>query len=385
MDFDAFLVEMVMKNLSYWERTTWLSQIDYAIVGSGIVGLSCALMLKKKEPSAKIVVFEKGILPSGASTKNAGFGCFGSLSELLDDLTKHSPEEVLQLVKERLHGLQLLRETIGDSALSYQEYGGYELFTKADQELFENCLSKLEETNRLLHPLFGGPVFSECENKFGFKNIQPRLIFNAFEGQLDTGKMMCELLQKVTSLGVLVLNTTEVTALEDNGDNVALTLNNSEEVEVNKVCVATNGFAQQLLDQNVRPARAQVLVTKPMDNLDIQGTFHLDKGYYYFRNIDNRILLGGGRNLDFKTEETSEVGLTSLVQNKLEVLLHTTILPDRTFEIDTRWSGIMGVGSQKKPIVQQLTKNTFCGVRLGGMGVAIGSTIGNQLASIASH
>ena len=39
------------------------------------------------------------MLPQGASTKNAGFACFGSLSEILDDLQSHSKEEVLQLVK----------------------------------------------------------------------------------------------------------------------------------------------------------------------------------------------------------------------------------------------------------------------------------------------
>ena len=42
----------------------------------------------------------------------------------------------------------------------------------------------------------------------------------------------------------------------------------------------------------------------------------------------------------------------------------------------------MGVGSQKKPIVKQLSNNVFCGVRLGGMGVAIGSSIGKQLADL---
>jgi hypothetical protein len=33
--------------------------------------------------------------------------------------------------------------------------------------------------------------------------------------------------------------------------------------------------------------------------------FHLEKGYYYFRNINDRILLGGGRNLDFEGETTT--------------------------------------------------------------------------------
>jgi gamma-glutamylputrescine oxidase len=90
-------------NLSYWERKTWLANIDFAIIGSGIVGLNCALSLRKKFPKSKIVIFEKGMLPSGASTKNAGFACYGSLSEILDDLDSHSEEEVISIIKNRMN------------------------------------------------------------------------------------------------------------------------------------------------------------------------------------------------------------------------------------------------------------------------------------------
>jgi hypothetical protein len=42
----------------------------------------------------------------------------------------------------------------------------------------------------------------------------------------------------------------------------------------------------------------------------------------------------------------------------------------------------MGVGSQKKPIVKQLSENSYCGIRLGGMGVALGSLVGKELADL---
>ena len=82
-------------NLSYWEIKNWLTNIDFTIVGSGIVGLNCALQLKQRYPTSKILILEKGILPQGASTKNAGFACFGSLSEIIDDLKHHSKEDQL--------------------------------------------------------------------------------------------------------------------------------------------------------------------------------------------------------------------------------------------------------------------------------------------------
>jgi glycine/D-amino acid oxidase-like deaminating enzyme len=159
-------------------------------------------------------------------------------------------------------------------------------------------------------------------------------------------------------------------------------LNNGFSFKTNKTIITTNGFANQFLKEDLKPARAQVLITKPIENLQVKGTFHLEKGYYYFRNIDNRILFGGGRNLDFNTEETSEFGLTTLVQNKLEEILKNTILPSQEVEIEHRWSGIMGVGNQKKVIVKQVSENIYCGVRLGGMGIAIGSVIGKELAEI---
>ncbi|HIB47396.1 MAG TPA: FAD-binding oxidoreductase [Flavobacteriaceae bacterium] len=370
-------------NLSYWEKHTWLTNIDVAIIGSGIVGLSCALTLKQRNPKLKVVVFEKGMLPSGASTKNAGFACFGSISEILDDLNTHTEDEVLNLFQARVNGLQLLRTTLGDTEIDYQQHGGYEIFTENDTELAEECIDNVPMVNKLLKNVFSGQkeVFSIKKQPFYFKNVQKQVIFNRFEGQLDTGKMMKALLRKCSEKGVLVLNNAEIMSISAENDQISLNLNNSVTFSAKKVGIATNGFAKQFLEADLQPARAQVLITHPIPNLKVKGTFHLDRGYYYFRNIHDRILFGGGRNLDFSAEQTTQMGLTETVQNKLERLLETTILPETAFTIDSRWSGIMGVGKQKKPIIREVQPNVYCGVRLGGMGIAIGSSVGNELAA----
>ena len=368
-------------NLSYWEIKSWLTNVDFTIVGSGIVGLNCALQLKARFPKANILILEKGQLPQGASTKNAGFACFGSLSELIDDCNSHTELEVLELVKKRINGLQLLRQTLGDNAIDYKELGGFELFLKEDPDFYNNCLSKLNTINTLLKPVFNDTVFSLKENLFHFKNIKPQYSFNKFEGQIDTGKMMEALLLKVQSKGIKILNNCTVEEFSED-DNAVKIKTKTFEFSTSKLLIATNGFASQLLNEPVKPARAQVLITKPIKDLHIKGTFHLDKGYYYFRNIDNRILFGGGRNLAFKTEETTALDQTELIQTTLETLLKTTILPNIPFIIEHRWSGIMGIGQQKKAIVKQLSNNVYCGVRLGGMGVAIGSLVGKELADL---
>lgn len=366
-------------NLSYWEIKTWLTNVDYAVVGSGIVGLSTALQLKTKQPNAKIVILEKGLFPQGASTKNAGFACFGSLSEILNDLKSHTESEVLELIDKRHKGLQLLRRTLGDDALSYQQQGGYELFLEKDESLFDACSQNMKKVNSLLKSIFKSDVFSNVSNHFNFSRIKNQYIHNQFEGQIDTGKLMQSLIMKAQALGVIILNNTKVESYSEYSSKVSIQTPHFE-FSTQKLIFTTNGFAKQLINEDVKPARAQVLITKPLNNLHIKGTFHLDCGYYYFRNIDNRILLGGGRNLDIKGETTTELDHNEKIQQSLESLLKHTILPDREFEIDQRWSGIMGVGSQKKPIVKQLSNNVYCGVRMGGMGVAIGSLIGKEVS-----
>ncbi len=366
-------------NYSYWELKEWFTNIDFTIVGSGIVGLNCALELRKKHPKAKILVLEKGMLPQGASTKNAGFACFGSLSELIDDLKTHSEQDVFNLVDKRWKGLKLLRENLGDQNIDFQQNKGFELCET--KEFFEECIAKKEQINQLLKPIFKEDVFTTSNNTFQFQNIHQKYLVNNFEGQIDTGKMMSQLLLKTQKLGIKIVNNIAVEYFTEKEENINVKTNRLD-FYTKKMLFATNGFSNKLIPENIKPARAQVLITKPIQNLHIKGTFHLDKGYYYFRNIDDRILFGGGRNLDFKTEETTEFGKTEIIQNELEKILKETILPNTNFEIEHRWSGIMGVGNQKNAIVKQLSNNVFCGVRLGGMGVAIGSLVGKELAEL---
>ena len=84
----------------------------------------------------------------------------------------------------------------------------------------------------------------------------------------------------------------------------------------------------------------------------------------------------------FEEETTEELGNTELIMNRLRELLDNVILPHTSYEIDRSWAGVMGVGDAKKPIIKQIDDHVYCGVRLGGMGVAIGSLVGEQLSEL---
>jgi gamma-glutamylputrescine oxidase len=367
-------------NLSYWERETYFKNIDIAIIGSGIVGLNAALNLKIKDPGLKIIILERTFLPSGASTKNAGFACFGSPSELLADLKKIPEQELFGLVEKRFKGLERLRKNLSDKSIDYQNNGGYELFDK--EPVYSECIEQLPFLNRQLAAITGEKnIFTSCPGKiadFGFKGIKG-MILNKAEGQIDTGKMMQVLIDKVQQLGVIILNGITIKGISDH----QVEIEDGWTIEAKKIIVATNGFARKLLSElDVSPARAQVLVTSPIPGLAIKGTFHYDQGFYYFRNINNRVLFGGGRNLDIAGENTDNFGLTDRIQQRLEELLKTIILPGYNYTIEQRWSGIMGLGERKVPIVKKLGNNLYCAVRMGGMGIAIGSLTGEEVADL---
>ncbi|KAA3650954.1 MAG: FAD-binding oxidoreductase [Bacteroidetes bacterium] len=372
---------LAFNQLSYWEKESYLKHVDFLIIGSGIVGLSTAIHLKKAKPNKNVLVLERGYLPSGASTKNAGFACIGSASEILDDINNNSEHEVFETIEKRWQGLVYLRELLGVVSIEYLELGSHELFKPNEKAIFNHSIEQIEWLNQHLKRITGieqnfQVANSYCE-KSGFYGFN-KAISNKAEGQLNTGKMMQRLVQLAIGLGIQILNGIEVKTIENHE-----IISNYGKISFDKLAICVNGFAKQFLpNEDVKPARAQVVITSPIPDLKVRGIHHFDKGYYYFRNIGNRVLFGGGRNLDFEGEETDELNTSDKIINHLSYLLESQILPNSSFTIEQHWAGTMGVGKTKKPIIKQLEKNIYCGVRLGGMGVAIGSLVGKDLADL---
>jgi len=376
----------VENTFSYWERTAFIDNADVTIIGSGLVGLSAALHLKQQQPALRVLVLERGFLPTGASTKNAGFACFGTVSEQLASLKESTEDEVVRMINYKWCGLQRLRQNLGDNSIDFYQHGGYELFMDKETSRADECIDQIPYLNKLVQQAIDKPdtykVACDRIADFGFNKVS-RMIYNPYEGQLHTGKMMRTLLQRVYEAGVLILNSCSVTKVEQQADGIHL-ITSQGDFKTGKLILATNAFASQLFPGlKVVPGRGQVLVTKPIPGLKLKGTYHFDEGYYYFRNIDNRVLFGGGRNLDFDAEATWEFGHTQTVKEKLIAYLNKIVLPGKNVEPDYWWSGIMGFGEDISPIVKQIEPNIFCAVRCNGMGIAMGSLVGEEVAELA--
>ncbi len=377
--------------ISVWEQSTYFAPKDLVIVGCGFVGLWTAYEAIQKNPKLNITILERGIIPSGASTRNAGFSCFGSVSELMYDVQLMGEANMLETVKMRYDGLQRIQKVFKASEIDYNQWGGYELFEGTAGYAISNLDKDIAYLNKILAPVLKTPkkngkylpIYTNATKsikKLGFQGIEA-LAFNQLEGQLNSAKLVLALQKAVQAKGVQILFSTEVQKYKSHKKGVTIQTNLDAPIETKQLLVCTNGFAKKLIPSlDVVPARGQVFVTEPIPNLKFKGCFHFDEGFYYFRNLGNRLLLGGARNKDFKNEKTYSLETSTRIQNVLEEFMMQRILPKGTKKpkIELRWSGTMGMGKIKKPIIQEVEPNVYCAVRMSGMGVAIAPIVAHK-------
>lgn len=370
--------------LSFWEKNSFI-KFDNIVIGSGILGLSIACSIKEKNPSSSVLILERGIFPEGASTRNAGFACFGSLSEILSDFESLGEDETISLVEKRWKGITLLRKRLGDDKIGFLNYGGYELVD--DKHL--SSLEKIDYVNDKLRSIFSDETFkirNEKIEEFGFnRNAVKSLIYSESESQIDTGMMMSSLINYAANLGIRIINGCEVENLSEKENYVKVITGNysgTEKIsfEGKRILVCTNAFTKKLIPtMKIKPGRGQVIITKPLEGLKFKGVFHFDEGYFYFRNYENRVILGGGRNLDFVKEQTGEFELNEMIIDDLKSKLTNMILPGQEYEIDHSWSGIMGFTENKLPLIENISDRIISIVSCNGMGVALASYMGELI------
>jgi len=366
-------------SFSFWEKDFIQEKFDFTILGSGISGLSTAISIKERNLNFSVCIIERAPVSLGASTKNAGFSCFGSLSEILEDIENMGEEDTAKIVEMRWLGLEKLQERVPSSAMKYKTCGGVEVFSKDNNEEWNYYLDHLDYANNFMDNVLGlKDTYSKQENT-QFSAFRSTTIYNQHEGSLNPMYMMHFLIQKAFSLGIVIHNGINVLEIDLNNKNL---IAEGLMIPYTKLCVCTNGFTKKLLPEvEVQAARNQVLMTKPLPGLEWNHCYHFDKGYYYFRTYENRILLGGARNLDKENEFTDSFGNTDKIQKHLLEFLDN-IYPNASSQIDNWWSGILGVGESKFPICLWVDEDVLLGVRLGGMGVAIGSHLGELLAKM---
>jgi glycine/D-amino acid oxidase-like deaminating enzyme len=275
---------------------------DLAIVGAGYTGLWTALLAKRRNPGARVVVVEARTVGWAASGRNGGF-CEASLTHGRDNGVSRWPDEIDELDRLGMANLDAMGEDIARHRIDadWERVGSLAVATEPHQlqwldewaadaaargEEGVERLSTAEVRASVASPIFLGAVWE----KHATALVHP-------------GKLAAGLARAAEDAGVEIFEGSPVRRLEEDGTGITLTTDGGR-LTAERVALATNVFPSLLKRNRLMtvPVYDYVLMTEPLtdDQLDDigwgdrQGISDLANQFHYFRlSRDNRILFGG--------------------------------------------------------------------------------------------
>jgi glycine/D-amino acid oxidase-like deaminating enzyme len=378
-----------VRHESYWERgvplqpaaTELPARVDTLIVGAGFMGSWLAYWIAKLKPSLakSTLVVERDLLGYGASTRNAGFLTSGNISEMYADARDAGQRAVFDTCVERRAGITVLLEEFGD-VLATDPCGSGDFDSATPEKIaFKDAL------NAYLLEMGQEAAFTTRRVWFGGR--EQEVFFNVADRGVNPISLLKLLRERAAfggvkfAFGVNVLKAGDgeaVCALSDTAEGGRAT------ARYRHALICINAFASDLnAESAVVPGRGQVIVTSPVRAQTSHMLGFLDDGYDYFKFVDGRVLLGGGRHKFRSAEQTTNLTPTAelrdyLTQRAREIIGHAN------FKVDYHWAGIMGFpggGHTPQGHRVNLDASTESLNACGGMGVALTPIVARDLAT----
>jgi glycine/D-amino acid oxidase-like deaminating enzyme len=359
--------------VSIWqaEGNQPIREVDFLIVGAGIVG--CAAANFAAQAGREVVIAEMRDVALGASSRNAGFMITGLDAYYHLAIERYGHDVVRELWQLSAQTHRYWREFIARDGDSVRlEQCGSMLLAESDAEARD-----LEIAARALNA-------DGIEVIFHANDPLRRGYFAAIEQPWDCAVQPYELAWATFRASrAELINNNEVYAVEQTNPDYAVVHTRQYIFHARHVLLCTNAYSRFIhpfFDGKVIPTRAQCLVTAPLKAPVMSGCGYSDYGYMYYRmTFDGRLLIGGGRK-DYKAlETTSEDCISDPVQRYLDDYLRTRF-PEVTEPVERRWAGIMGFSVDGVPLVGTLPESPRIGFAVGftGHGLAFGAGVAER-------
>ncbi|CAG0931250.1 hypothetical protein PLCT1_01700 [Planctomycetaceae bacterium] len=374
---------MITRHQSYWEIgvpfqpavTELPARVELLIVGAGFMGCWLAYWIAKRNPTLakNTLVVERDLLGYGASTRNAGFLTSGNISEMLADSREVGFDAIFEQFTKRRAGLTLALGEFPDLPTDPCGSADYDPITPEKRALCERL-------NAALRARGEAPAFELRRAKFGGRERE--VFFNAADRGVNPVQLLTRLRERAIAGGVRFAFGADVARVASG--HAQCTPSAEGAIAYARALICVNAFAKGLLgDSHIVPGRGQVIVTSPVAAATSHHLGFLNDGYDYFKFVDGRLLIGGGRDRFRSHEETTELSPTAEVREYLESRAREVIGHDR-FTVDHHWAGIMGFpggrhtsGDHVRPLDTSTSTVNAC----GGMGVALTPLVARDIAT----
>lgn len=362
--------------VSYWQRTHRLGTIlcDCLIIGAGICGVSAALHMQRR--GMKVIIVDKSLVGSGASTRNAGYlmrGCADNYAAAIKEFGRDRTRALWKLTEDNLAGLR--REGI-ESLPSVRNVPSILAALREDEyEQLRQSISLMKEDGFAV----AWEDANSNRNDTLWKIAKPLgALINPNDAACNSREVIEFLRSKLSSP---IHEHQEVTSIHADGDWIESRITDGT-IRSKHVLACTNAYAPLLLPglaNHITPRRGQMLAIRPQANRTLGGSYYINFGSEYIRqHADNTIVVGGCRTYHAEREVGYEDITTPWVQRDLERFAKSMVGDFADTDIIARWSGVMGFSKTHLPLIGPAwgpnsaeSKVWFCGGFTGhGMSMA---------------
>jgi glycine/D-amino acid oxidase-like deaminating enzyme len=360
-----------------------VTEVEVAVVGGGVVGLSAAYWLARM--GRRPLLLEAGHLAGRASGRNAGFLLTGSPEPYSSFERRLGPEAARAFWELSRESRELLRAELLDSGrveCRFRDEGSW-LAVVGGADDYEAAEAELRASGERLAALGFELEWHEgaaVERASGSPRIRAAL-HQPRDGGLDP-VLLCRGIAEAG--GFPVRTGAWVHRLEPRGGRIEIVADGGS-VLAERVVVALNAYAPALLPwlaREIRPVRGQMLATGPGER-SIRGVWYLNHGFEYVRQADDgAVVAGGGR----RALRRSEIGYlehpTASVQGALERFLHETYPAFAERPIERRWAGVMAFTEDGLPRFGEAPglPGVVYAAGFNGHGLSLGFATGRWLA-----
>jgi glycine/D-amino acid oxidase-like deaminating enzyme len=350
--------------VSIWQAndTQPMREVDFLVVGAGVVGCSAAYFAA--QAGRQVVITEAGDLALGASSRNAGMLVTGT--EPSHHYSDAQNRELWALSERTTAYMRQFAQTAG---VPMEQRGSLALAeTPEEKTALQAQAHYMESLGIACEYLDHDPLgrgFYGAVRKAGDAVVQPYQLVQAIHA----------------ASGADLIPNNPVYRIEQTTAELVTVWTRQYRFQARYVLLCTNAFSVHIdpyFMGRVIPTRGQILVTAALPDtplLDHQACYS-DSSYWYFRDtFDGRLLIGGGRKTNKLLEhDTTDDRITEPVQRALEGFLHKHF-PEISAPIERRWAGIMGFSVDGIPLVGYLPGRPRVGfaVAFTGHGMAMGA------------